>query len=79
MDIVPSTEPRFFSGEGGGRLFHILSLRRGANSKRRAHLKLGANSSIYGIFTREDEVSQRFKFGSAFLSSSWESKIALFF
>ena len=26
----------------------ILSLRRGANSKRGAYLKLGANSSIYG-------------------------------
>ena len=34
--IVPSSEPRFFSGEwgerGGGRLIQILSLRRGANS-----------------------------------------------
>ena len=39
-------------GEGrlfeGGRLLQILSLRRGANSKRGAYLKLGANSSIYG-------------------------------
>ena len=32
-----------------GRLFQILSLRRGANSKRDAYVKLGANSSIYGI------------------------------
>ena len=31
------------------------------------------------IFTQGDVVSQRLKFGSAFLSSSWESKIALFF
>ena len=31
------------------------------------------------FFTREDVVSQRLKFGSAFLSSSWESKIVLFF
>ena len=31
------------------------------------------------VFTRDDVVSQRLKFGSAFLSSSWESKIALFF
>ena len=31
------------------------------------------------ILTRDDVVSQRLKFGSAFLSSSWESKIALFF
>ena len=31
-----------------GRLLQILSLRRGANSKRGAYLKLGANSSIYG-------------------------------
>ena len=31
------------------------------------------------IITRDDVVSQRLKFGSAFLSSSWESKIALFF
>ena len=36
---------RFF---GGGRLLQILSLRRGANSKRGVYLKLGANSSIYG-------------------------------
>ena len=28
---------------------------------------------------RDDVVSQRLKFGSAFLSSSWESKIALLF
>ena len=33
----------------------------------------------FPIFTRDDVVSQRLKFGSAFLSSSWESKIALFF
>ena len=33
---------------GGGRLLQILSLRRGANSKRGAYLKLGVNSSIYG-------------------------------
>ena len=31
------------------------------------------------IITRDDVVSQRLKFGSAFLSSSWKSKIALFF
>ena len=31
------------------------------------------------IITRDDVVSQRLKFGSAFLSSSWESKIVLFF
>ena len=31
------------------------------------------------LFTRDDVVSQRLKFGSAFLSSSWESKIALLF
>ena len=31
------------------------------------------------IITRDDVVSQRLKFGSAFLSSSWESKIAVFF
>ena len=30
------------------------------------------------IITRDDVVSQRLKFGSAFLSSSWESKIASF-
>ena len=64
---------------GRGRLFHILSLRKCANSKRGAYLKFGANSSIYGIFTRDDEVSQRLKFGSVFLSSSWESKISLCF
>ena len=37
----------------------------------------GYTSSV--LFTRDDVVSQRLKFGSAFLSSSWESKIALFF
>ena len=31
------------------------------------------------FITRDDVVSQRLKFGSVFLSSSWESKIALFF
>ena len=31
------------------------------------------------VITRDDVVSQRLKFGSAFLSSSWESKIVLFF
>ena len=30
------------------------------------------------FITRDDVVSQRLKFGSAFLSSSWESKIAFF-
>ena len=71
----------FSRGRGGGkgRLFHILSLRKCANSKRGAYLKFGAISSIYGIFTRDDEVSQRLKFGSVFLSSSWESKISLCF
>ena len=38
---------------------------------------------VYGnsatLITRDDVVSQRLKFGSAFLSSSWESKIALLF
>ena len=29
------------------------------------------------LITWDDVVSQRLKFGSAFLSSSWESKIAL--
>ena len=54
--IVPSTEPRFFSGEGWGALiwkgrrFQILSLRRGANSKRGAYLNLGTNSSINGKY-----------------------------
>ena len=33
----------------------------------------------HDVITRDDVVSQRFKFGSAFLSSSGESKIALFF
>ena len=31
------------------------------------------------FITRDDVVSQRLKFGSAFLSYSWESKNALFF
>ena len=49
--LVYRTEYRnsfFIGGGGGGRLLQILSLRRGANSKRGAYLKLGANSSIYG-------------------------------
>ena len=33
----------------------------------------------YRIFTRDDVVTQRLEFGSAFLSFSLESKIALFF
>ena len=41
--ICYGIEPSFFSGEGGGHLFQILSLKRGA------YLKLGANSSIYSI------------------------------
>ena len=45
----------FLVGEGEaliwrGHLLQILRLRRGTNSKRGAYLKLGANSSIYGIF-----------------------------
>jgi len=45
----------FFSGDGGGAYlkggayYKFLNLRRGANSKRGTYLKLGANSSIYGI------------------------------
>jgi len=31
------------------------------------------------VITRDDVVSQRLKFGSAFLWFSWESKNALFF
>ena len=34
---------------------------------------------VFFFITRDDVVSQRLKFGSAFLSSSWESKIAMFF
>ena len=51
--IVPSTEPRFFLGgrERGGGLLQILSLKRGTNSQRGAHLKLGANSSICSMST----------------------------
>ena len=53
---VPYTSPisyrvlnlAFFLGGEGKRLFQILSLRRGANSKRGAYLKVGANSSNYG-------------------------------
>ena len=37
------------------------------------------NIFLMKYFTRDDVVSQRLKFGSAFLSFSWESKIALFF
>ena len=37
------------------------------------------HATLVCVFTRDDVVSQRLKFGSAFLSSSWESKIALFF
>ena len=43
------TEPRFFlggDGGGGGRLFQILSLRMGANSKWGAYLELDANEHL---------------------------------
>ena len=43
-------EERLFEG---GRLLQILSVRRGANSKRGAYLKLGANLSIYGIIIQK--------------------------
>ena len=33
---------------------------------------------VSSVFTRDDVVSQCLKFGSAFLSFSWESKISLF-
>ena len=61
LSLVHRTEYRisFFLGGGeegglfeGGRLFQILSFRRGANSKRSAYLKLGANSSIYGTYSK---------------------------
>ena len=43
--IVPSTELRFFSREGGrGSLAKFQALRSGANSKRSAYLKLGAKN-----------------------------------
>ena len=35
--------------------------------------------NLFSVFARNDVVSQRLKFGRAFLSSSWESKITLFF
>ena len=41
--------------------------------------KLKVNDVEAKVVTRDDVVSQRLKFGSAFLSSSSESKIALFF
>ena len=37
------------------------------------------NNNNNNFITRDDVVSQRLKFGSAFLSYSWESKIALLF
>ena len=42
-------------------------------------IDIRVSNEIEYIITRDDVVSQRLKFGSAFLSSSWESKIALFF
>ena len=36
-------------GRGRGALITTFELGRGANSKRGAYLKLGANSSIYGV------------------------------
>ena len=41
----------FSRGRGGGGAYPNFNLRRGANSKRRAYLTLGANSSIYGFCT----------------------------
>ena len=50
MRLVYRTEYRnsYFLGRGA-RLLQISSLRRGANSKPGAYLKLGANLSIYGM------------------------------
>ena len=45
-----------------------------------ASIKPQVVGGVYGggpLITRDDVVSQRLKFGSAFLLSSWESKIAL--
>ena len=42
-------------------------------------LQLFSQISETFFITRDDVVSQCLKFGSTFLSSSWESKIALFF
>ena len=51
-------KPVFSRGGGrlleGGRLFQNLSPRGGANSKRGAYWKLGAYSSIYGIYELND-------------------------
>ena len=59
---VPSTEPRFFLGGGGrGGAYSTFNLRRGANSKRGAYLKLGANSSIYGFCTLSLFYSEDFR------------------
>ena len=45
----------------GGRLFQILRLRRGANSKRGTYLKLGTNSSIYGRPSKSKKKSSGLK------------------
>ena len=42
-------------------------------------LSASAAPSSISIITRDDVVSQRLKFGSEFLSSSWESKNCLVF
>ena len=42
------------------------------------NVKPGQDSNHELIITRDDVVSQRLKFGSAFLSFAWESKIAFF-
>ena len=41
----------FSRGRGVGGAYPNFNFRRGANSKRGAYLKLGANSSIYGFCT----------------------------
>ena len=47
--------------------------------KRKRSMEIFPTAKPYLVFTRDDVVSQRLKFGSTFLSSPWESKIALFF
>ena len=54
LKLAPGVPIKFSLGgtysKEGLTLFQILSLRRGTNSKRGPYLKLGSNSSIYGIY-----------------------------
>lgn len=63
-------------GDRGG-ILKILSLRKGANSKRGAYFKLGAYSSIYGIWKwKNSKINLLLLVGVSSLSFNfWDKRI----